>query len=208
MRNYRKKKGQVKTSSTKKTPVQNDPQKVSVKANKASLKSTAIGAMKKRGRPPVAAAKTGAAKPAGAKPTAKPAMPGPGDASSTEDSDKEDAEIPKPVVAAKRAATKHSVKPAAKPPAKPVTKPAATDNEDGSDGEEEEQAPAAKKQKVTTTKVVEIAAETIADAASVKSTTGSKELGEGGDSTVDSSADTSSTDIRMYAYLHSNTVIH
>jgi hypothetical protein len=212
MRNYRKKNGQAKTPSTKKTPVQSGRAKVSVKDNKASLKSTAIGGMKARGKPAVAAAKTGAVKPAGAKPTAKPAMPADSDGSSTEESDKEDEEIPEPLVAAKRAATPRTVKPAAKPAAKP----GAIDTEDGSDEKAEEKAPApaAKKQKVTKKAAVEIAAakiagEPIAGEAGVESTAGSKEAEELEDPTVDRSADSSSTDNRMYAYFQftHNTVI-
>ena len=93
---------------------------------------------------------------------------------------------------ARAAAKTGAAKPAAaKPVAKPATPPEG----------EAENAPIAKKQKVIAKPAVEIdaakiVAETIAGAAAVKSTTGSTEVEE--DSTVDSSAATSSTD-KMYA---------
>ena len=135
------------------------------------------------------AAKTGAAKPA-AKPVAKPAAPPEGDESSGEDE----------VVTKTRRGKTGAAKPAA---AKPVAQ-TSTEKEDGSERDAEEEAenpPIAKKQKVTAKPAVEIdaakiVAETIAGAAAVKSTTGSTEVEE--DSTVDSSASTSSTD-KLYA---------
>jgi hypothetical protein len=169
MRNYRKKN----TKEKKQGAVQRgENPNMSVKQNKANLKSTVKGTMKQRGKPP---------KPTAAKPAAA-------DGSSTDasDNDKEDELIPEPPVAAKRAAT---LKPAAKQPA---AKPGAIDTEDGSpaakpgaiDTEEKAPAPAAKKQKVTKKAAEE-------------------------DPTVDRSADSSSTDNRMYAYFQftHNTVI-
>jgi hypothetical protein len=179
MRNYRKKN----TKEKKQGAVQRgENPNMSVKQNKANLKSTVKGTMKQRGKPPKPTKPAGeTAKPAAAKPAAA-------DGSSTDasDNDKEDELIPEPPVAAKRAAT---LKPAAKQPA---AKPGAIDTEDGSpaakpgaiDTEEKAPAPAAKKQKVTKKAAEE-------------------------DPTVDRSADSSSTDNRMYAYFQftHNTVI-
>jgi hypothetical protein len=165
MRNYRKKN----TKEKKQGAVQRgENPNMSVKQNKANLKSTVKGTMKQRGKPPKPTKPAGeTAKPAAAKPAAA-------DGSSTDasDTDKEDELIPEPPVAAKRAAT---LKPAAKQPA---AKPGAIDTE------EKAPAPAAKKQKVTKKAAEE-------------------------DPTVDRSADSSSTDNRMYAYFQftHNTVI-
>jgi hypothetical protein len=74
MRNYRKKNKRAKTSSTKQRPAQSGPQPMSVKQNKASIRSTAKGAMKPRGK---STTKTSvAATPAAKKQkvTAKPAV--------------------------------------------------------------------------------------------------------------------------------------